>query len=345
VKIRMPDGWNTVKDRLYQHRTLLLILLVALIAALPLFGIKTSLKRIVISAMIYAILGLSLNITTGYAGLVSLGHAAYYSIGAFATAILSTQLGWSFLPCLLASILTAALAGMLVGLPSLRLTGSYLCVVTLGFAEVVRAVELWWEPVTNGSRGIRNIPAPTAFGVSLTVRNNGAYYLIFLMLLFVSLLCFLLIRSKVGRGLICIKEDERAAIMMGLSPFLYKMIAFVFSAALAGLAGGLYSFVIGYIDPYTFTFDTSITILCIVILGGMATMRGMYLGAAVLIFMPELLRGFDTWRFVVYGLLLVFMMRFRPQGILGWQSRRPYRFPKGVEPNDIEGTLYKKGGG
>ena len=133
--------------------------------------------------------------------------------------------------------------------------------------------------------------------------------------------------------------------MIGLSPFLYKIIAFVFSAALAGLAGGLYSFVIGYIDPYTFTFDTSITILCIVILGGMATMRGMYLGAAVLIFMPELLRGFDTWRFVVYGLLLVFMMRFRPQGILGWQSRRPYRFPKGVEPNDIEGTLYKKGGG
>lgn len=133
--------------------------------------------------------------------------------------------------------------------------------------------------------------------------------------------------------------------MMGLSPFRYKMIAFVFSAALAGLAGGLYSFVIGYIDPYTFTFDTSITILCIVILGGMATMRGMYLGAAVLIFMPELLRGFDTWRFVVYGLLLVFMMRFRPQGILGWQSRRPYRFPKGVEPDAIEGTLYKKGGG
>lgn len=344
MKTRVQTGLSAIIDRLYRRKTLLLVLFLLFLIALPAMGVKTSFKRIVISAMIYAILGLSLNITTGYTGLVSLGHAAYYSIGAFTSAILSTRFGLNFLPCLLVSILTAAIAGILVGLPSLRLTGSYLCIVTLGFAEVVRAIELWWEPVTNGTRGIRDIPAPKFFGLPLTVRNDGAYYLILLMLILVSLLCYLLIRSKIGRGLICIKEDERAAIMMGIHPFRYKMTAFVFSAALAGLAGGLYSFVIGYIDPYTFTFDTSITILCIVILGGMATMRGMYLGAIVLIFMPELLRGFDTWRFVIYGLLLVLMMRFRPQGILGWQSRRPYRLPRGVEPNAIEGTLNQKGG-
>lgn len=345
MKKEILAHFGSVERFIYKHKKLLLTLLILFVAAIPLFGVKTSFKRIAISAMIYAILGLSLNITTGYAGLVSLGHAAYYSIGAFATAILSTRLGWGVGPCLIASVAAAALAGILVGLPSLRLTGSYLCVVTLGFAEVVRAVELWWEPVTNGTRGIRDIPAPQILGLKLTVRNNGAYYLIFLMLLLVSLLCYLLIRSKIGRGLACIKEDERAAIMMGLHPFRYKMTAFVFSAALAGLAGGLYSFVIGYIDPYTFTFDTSITILCIVILGGMATMRGMYLGAVVLIFMPELLRGFETWRFVIYGLLLVLMMRFRPQGILGWRSREPYSMPKGVDMDAIKGTLLKEEGG
>lgn len=344
MKTKLSAHFAAFTDCLYKYRKVLLFLLILAVALLPMAGVKTSFKRIVISAMIYAILGLSLNITTGYTGLVSLGHAAYYSIGAFATAILSTKLGWGFVPCLLASVFTAAIAGIVVGLPSLRLTGSYLCVVTLGFAEVVRAIELWWEPVTNGTRGIRDIPAPNLFGLTLTVRNDGAYYLIFAMLLLVSLLCYLLIRSKIGRGMMCIKEDEKTAIMMGIKPFQYKMTAFVFSAALAGLAGGLYSFVIGYIDPYTFTFDTSITILCIVILGGMATMRGMYLGAIVLIFMPELLRGFDTWRFVIYGLLLVVMMRFRPQGILGWQSRKPYIMPKGVNPDEIEGTLLKREG-
>lgn len=344
MKEKLSAHFKAAADFLYKHRKLLLALLILFMALLPVTGVKTSLKRIVISAMIYAILDLSLNVTTGYTGLVSLGHAAYYSIGAFATAILSTKFGWGFIPCLLASLITAAVAGIIVGLPSLRLTGSYLCVVTLGFAEVVRAIELWWEPVTNGTRGIRDIPSPNFFGLELTVRNNGAYYLIFAMLLFVSLFCYLLIRSKIGRGLMCIKEDEKTAVMMGIKPFRYKMTAFVFSATLAGLAGGLYSFVIGYIDPYTFTFDTSITILCIVILGGMATMRGMYLGAAVLIFMPELLRGFDTWRFVIYGLLLVIMMRFRPQGILGWQSRKPYVMPKGVNADQIEGTLLKKEG-
>ena len=248
---KAPAWFSGALDFLYRYKKLLVLLLVIFIALLPPFGVKTSFKRLIISAMIYAMLGLSLNITTGYTGLVSLGHAAYYSIGAFATAILSTKFGWGFIPCLLASIIITAIAGILVGLPSLRLTGSYLCIVTLGVAEIVRAVELWWEPVTNGTRGIRDIPSLTLFGFELTVRNDGAYYLIFAMLLLVSLLCYLLIRSKIGRGLQCIKEEERVAIMMGINPCAYKMTAFVFSAALAGLAGGLYSFVIGYIDPYT----------------------------------------------------------------------------------------------
>ena len=338
-KLRSNKTLQTVRSLAYRRRKLLIFLLICLVLVLPQMGIKTSVKRLIINTMIYSCLGLSLNLTTGYTGLVSLGHAAYYSIGAFVTAVLSTKLGWGYWPCIAASMLIAAASGFVVGLPSLRLTGSYLCVVTLGFAELVKVIELAWEPVTNGSRGIRGIPSPELFGQKLTVRNDGLYYLMFAVLLLVSLACWLLIRSKYGRALVFIKEDEQVSTMMGLRVFRYKITAFVFSAAIAGLAGAMFSYVIGYIDPYSFTFDTSITILCIVILGGMATMRGMYAGAALLIFLPELLRSFELWRFVVYGLLLVIMMRFRPQGLLGWRSRHAYGFPKGVDPDQISGKL------
>ncbi|NLF29055.1 MAG: branched-chain amino acid ABC transporter permease, partial [Clostridiales bacterium] len=159
-------------DFVYRYRALFGLALVLFILILPQMGVKTSFKRLVINTMIFSCLGLSLNLTTGHTGLVSLGHAAYYSIGAFMTAILSTKLGWNFPACMLASVGVAALAGFIVGLPSLRLTGAYLCIVTLGFAEVIKVIELAWEPVTNGSRGIRSIPSPVFFGHALTVRND-----------------------------------------------------------------------------------------------------------------------------------------------------------------------------
>jgi len=341
VNVRIKDIlYNTKYSSLINKaQKWLVIIIILFVAILPLLGVKISFRRVVIQMMIYACLALSLNLTTGYTGLVSLGHAAYFSIGAFTAAVMSTKLGTPFIVNALCAAIIAGIAGLIVGFPSLFLTGAYLSIVTLGFMEIVRTIELAWESVTNGSRGIRNIPKPSIFGVELSVVNNGAYYLIFVMLLLVSLFCWLLIKSKYGRALMAIKEDEQAAIQMGLKTFRYKMLAFVFSATIAGFVGAFYAHIMGYIDPYTFSFDTSILILCIVILGGMGTMRGMYLGSAVLVFLPELLRGFDTWRFVVYGLILVLMMRFRPQGILGWKSKHPYRFPKDLDKTEVSKEL------
>lgn len=158
-------------------------------------------------------------------------------------------------------------------------------------------------------------------------------------MLLVALFSHLIINSKIGRAFIAIREDELAATMMGIKTFYYKVLAFVLSAAISGLAGAFYAHFMRYIDPNSFTFDTSILILSIVILGGMGTLRGMFLGAILLVSFPEVLRPLEAYRFVMYGLVLVVMMHFRPQGLLGWQSHRPCRMPKGVDITSISGEL------
>ena len=188
-----------------------------------------------------------------------------------------------------------------------------------------------WDPVTNGTLGLKSIPRPMIFGIKLTLANNGLYYMMLVLVVIVTLCCVLIIRSKVGRAFISIKEDELAATMMGIKTTKYKILAFVISAAITGLAGAFYSTVIGFIEPNSFTFDVSTVIISIVILGGMGTIRGMFLGAFILIAFPEAFRFLMEYRFVVYGLVLVLMMRFRPQGILGWKSQMPYKLPKAVK--------------
>lgn len=200
--------------------------------------------------------------------------------------------------------------------------------VTLGFGEIIRTVFLNWDSVTNGTLGLRNIPRPTVFGFRLTLANYGIYYLMLVLVILVTLLCYLVINSKVGRALISIKEDELAATMMGIDTSAYKELAFALSAFITGLAGAFYASMISFIDPNSFTNDVSTLMVSIVILGGMGTLRGMFLGAAVLIAFPEMARFLMNYRFVFYGLVLILMMRFRPQGILGWKSQLPYRLPK-----------------
>jgi branched-chain amino acid transport system permease protein len=341
----MPDAtqnlnfWERAGMFCARRRAALIVLLVLLCLGLPLAPTSTYVKRIFVLIMIYGTLALGLNLPTGYTGQVSLGNSAFFAIGAYTSALLVTKAGFGFFWALPFAALLAGFFGLLVGLPSLRLSGSYLSIVTLGFAEIVRMVLTNWHSVTNGPMGVKNIPRPFLWGLELSLRNNGAYYLIFAILLFTALLCYLVIYSKIGRAFIAIKEDELAATMMGIRTVHYKVLAFVLSAGISGVAGAFYAHFMRYIDPNSFTFDTSILILSIVILGGMGTLRGMYLGAALLVSFPEILRFLEQYRFVFYGLVLVLMMRFRPQGILGWQSKAPYRFPKGVSPEAIGGSL------
>ncbi len=184
---------------------------------------------------------------------------------------------------MLAGMLVAAVIGVLVGLPTLRVTGTYLSIITLGFGEIVKMVLMNWQDVTNGTLGVKNIPKPQIFGIKLTVANNGMYFLILIMIVLISLFCKSLIQSKTGRALRAIKTDEMASTMMGINITKYKILAFVVSAMICALGGALYSSLIGYIDPNTFNFDVSTLILSIVILGGMGTLRGMYVGAIVLV--------------------------------------------------------------
>ncbi|GHV63546.1 branched-chain amino acid ABC transporter permease [Spirochaetia bacterium] len=305
--------------------------IILLLAVIPLFGFNRYIMRILIVIGIYSILTLALNLVAGYTGQLSMGNAGFYAIGAYTCTLLMIRFGLNFWFAMLGGAVLAGFCGFLLGLPTFRLKGSYLTIVTLGFGEIIRMILMNWDPVTNGTLGIRNIPLPVFFGIKLSFANNGLYYLVLVLAILISVFCRLILNSKIGRAFISIREDEIAAQMMGIKTTYYKVLAFVLSAFLSGIAGAYYAPMVGYIDPNSFTFDVSSQIISMTILGGLGTMRGMYFGAAVLIIFPEVSRFMMDYRFVIYGLILVLMMRFRPQGLLGWQSRLPYRFTKAVQ--------------
>jgi branched-chain amino acid transport system permease protein len=301
----------------------------------PLFGFSVYIMRIATVIYIFSMLTLALNLVAGYTGQLSMGNAAFYAIGAYACTLCMVRLGMNFWVSMLVGAVFAGASGLIVGLPTLRLSGSYLTIVTLGFGEIVRMVIQNWDPVTNGTLGIRNIPKPVFFGLPLTLSNHGFYYLAVVLLLIIAFFCAFIINSKIGRAFIAIREDEIAATMMGIKTVRYKVLAFFLSALISGIAGAFYAPMVGYIDPNTFTFDVSSQIICLAILGGLGTMRGMFFGSIVLIIFPEASRFLMDYRFIMYGLILVLMMRFRSQGLLGWQSRVPYRFTKNMR-RDLE---------
>ena len=314
--------------------------LILVLLLVPLFGFNLFVMRIIIVIGIYCMLALALNLISGYVGQLSLGNVGFYAIGAYTATIFMIRFGWSFWTAMIIAGIFAGISGLLLGLPTLRLKGAYLTIVTLGFGEIIRMVLMNWTGVTSGMLGIRNIPLPEFFGIRLTLANNGLYYLVLALTLLVSVFCLFIIKSKIGRAFIAIREDEIAAQMMGIRAFRYKVLAFVLSAAISGIAGAFYAPMIGFIDPTLFTFEISSLLVSMVILGGLGTMRGMYFGAAVLILFPEVSRFMMEYRFVIYGLILVLMMRFRPQGLLGWQSRMPYHFKKSIRKELLaEGCL------
>ncbi|MEW4412776.1 branched-chain amino acid ABC transporter permease [Clostridium sp. AN503] len=334
----MADRQNEKHSYLYQfeyfmvkNRKFLLIALALIVCLLPKLNNNQYFLTVLVKMAVYAMFGLGLNILTGYTGLVSLGHAGFVAVGAYTASLCAVKLGWGFFPSFLLGMLVAGVVGILLGLPTLRLTGTYLSIVTLGFGEIIKMITMNWSSVTNGTLGVKNIPKPELFGIKLTIANHGLYYLVAVMLLVCTLFCIVLVKSRTGRALQAIKGDELASVMMGINTTYYKILAFVISACICAAAGALYATLIGYIDPNTFNFDVSTMILSIVILGGMGTIRGMFLGAVILIGLPEVSRFLMSYRFVLYGVILVVMMRFRPQGLLGWKSQMPYKLSRNVE--------------
>jgi branched-chain amino acid transport system permease protein len=272
---------------------------------------------------IYGILSLSLNLVVGYTGLLSVTHAAFYGLGAYMAAIFLVDFGLNFFLALLVSIIVTAFVGLLIGLVMSRFKDDFYALVSFGFNIIVWSTFLNWQSVTRGPLGIPGIDRPSIFGLDLT-GNLSFLVLVLVCLLVVFLLCHWLVRSSYGRALKAIREDEKALQVFGYRTTHYKLLVFVIAAALAAIAGALFASYITFIDPSSFSLNESIFLLAIVILGGLASLRGALLGALVLVLLPEALRfvGFPPelaaqMRQVVYGLVLVILMLYRPQGLIG----------------------------
>jgi branched-chain amino acid transport system permease protein len=285
-------------------------------AALPLFVRDPYLLQILTNAWLFGMLALSVTLVTGTAGQMSLGHAGFLAIGAYTSALLSLRLGWPVELAMLAAALVSAVLGTLLVLPAFRLRAHYVAIATLGIGEIVSQVILNWSVLTNGAMGIVNIPAPGFLGWQAVTAQNIYWYALVLLLLS-ALLQWRLLRSPLGRTWRAIREDDVAAQASGISLNRYKALAFAASAFIAGLSGAFTGHLYTYINHETFPNATSILALTMVILGGMGNMVGAVVGAIVLTALPELFRPLADYRYLIYGLALLLLIRFRPQGIFG----------------------------
>lgn len=279
--------------------------------------------HIAILFSIFAILAVSLDLVVGYTGLLSVAHAAFYGVGAYVVALMMTTLGVNFFLALILGALLAGLVALLIGLVLSRFRDDYFALGSLGFNVIVFSIFLNWQDLTRGPLGIPGIDRPEIFGFVLS--ENIAFLALTLVLLgLLYAFSRLLVSSSFGRALQAIREDEEALSVFGYRTSLFKLSIFVIGAGMAAIAGGLFASYITFIDPSSFFITESIFILAIIILGGLGSLRGAVLGALVLIILPEALRfvGMSPdiaaqMRQVIYGLILVFLMLYRPQGLVG----------------------------
>jgi len=288
--------------------------------------------NIMISALIYVMLGLGLNIVVGLAGLLDLGYVAFYAVGAYAYALLNYHFGLTFWMALPIGAGLGAVFGILLGFPVLRLRGDYLAIVTLGFGEIIRIILENWNEFSFGPSGISNIPRPSLFGIDLSV-HDATIYIYYVMIGLCLLTIFVVNRlqdSRIGRAWIALREDEIACQAMGIDKAKTKLTAFALGATWAGMSGVVFAAKTTFVNPASFTIWESIIILCIVVLGGMGSIVGVIAGALVLILMPEYLRAFSEYRMLAFGVVLVVMMVFRPGGLIP-NVRRIYTFTDAAE--------------
>jgi branched-chain amino acid transport system permease protein len=324
-----------------------------------------------VQIMIYVMLGWGLNIVVGLAGLLDLGYVAFYAIGAYSYALLSTTFGLSFWICLPLAGALAAMWGIILGFPVLRLRGDYLAIVTLAFGEIIRLILINWVDFTNGYAGISGIPHVTFFGIPFNDDDNGfaaifhlpftpiyrtifLFYLILALALLTNLVTLRLRRLPIGRAWEALREDEIACRSLGINTANTKLTAFALGAMFGGFAGSFFSVRQGFVSPESFTFMESATILAIVVLGGMGSQLGVAIAAAVMIGAPELMRELDwmkrifgedfdptQYRMLLFGAAMVVMMIWKPRGLVS--TRAPSIFLR--ERKVVSGDLVKEGRG
>ena len=279
-------------------------------------------SEILTTVGIYIIMGLGLNIVVGFAGLLDLGYVAFFAIGAYTMGILTTTgklatVEWSFWTALPVAVLFALMAGVLLGIPVLKMRGDYLAIVTLGFGEIIRVVVLsdWLKPYIGGAQGILQIPKPQ-IGNFVFKGPQQIYYLVLAGIIIGGYIAWRLRDARVGRAWKALREDEDVAEAMGIHLVSVKLMAFATGAAFAGLAGAIFAAKLGSIFPHSFNLIVSINVLSLIIVGGIGSLPGVVVGALILVGLPELLREFADFRMLFYGALLVAMMLVKPEGFV-----------------------------
>jgi len=269
---------------------------------------------------IYIIFAISINILLGFLGQISFGQAGFWGIGAYTSAMLSTSLNFPFFLCVVSSMACAGLFGLLIGLPALRLRGSYLALATLSFGLIVQLIMLRWISVTNGPNGIIDIPPASIFGFAFNTEARF-YYLLWFFLVLSHIFCKRLRYSRLGYAMQAVKIDEVSSMMAGIDISRVKLIGFIISAMMAGLSGSLLSHFMGFIAPELFSVNASILVLTIIVLGGGGTFVGPWLGSALIIGSSEWFRWLGLYREVAYGIIIVLVIIYMPQGLHGWLSK------------------------
>jgi len=299
-----------------RQRLILIVVLIAACLLIPFMITNNYWMHIIIMTLIYMTLAASVDISYGYTGLLNLGQAAFYAIGAYATALLMLRLNMSFWVTIPISGVIAAIFGLLLGLPCLRVSGLYLCVVTMAFSEIVRIILLTWVSFTRGPMGLPGIPSPQLGG--FVFKEPMEYYYLILGILVITLISIHnLVNSRVGKAWMAIRDDEIAAKAMGINPTYYKLISFAIGAFFAGIAGSFFAVYISFISPDAFKFMESSMIFAMPAIGGPGTLLGPLFGAGLLYILPEVTREFAEYRMLWVGALLVIVMVIYPNGVVG----------------------------
>ena len=331
-----------LSENIKKRRLFLTILIIAAALVFPFMPeVDRRLVDLATLVLIYVMLGWGLNIVVGLAGLLDLGYVAFYAVGAYTFALLGTVYDWSFWTCLPIAGAVAAMFGILLGYPVLRLRGDYLAIVTLGFGEIIRVILTNWVALSGGPNGIAGIPRPTLFGLEFTRRTREGhsfheyfdlpfsgdyriiylYYVILILALITNLFVVKIRKLPIGRAWEALREDEIACRALGINPVNVKLSAFALGAMFGGFAGSFFASRNGFISPESFTFIESAIILAIVVLGGMGSQVGVVLAAAAIVLLPEALRDFSEYRMLVFGMAMVLVMVWRPRGLLA--NREP----------------------
>jgi branched-chain amino acid transport system permease protein len=307
---------NRLKLFILRHRTGLTVWVLAALLALTPVVVNNPYNLGILNLIgLYAIVVLGLNLFIGYAGQISLGHAAFFGLGAYGSALLTATYNFPAWPAMIITAVAMALTALVIGLPTLRLSGHYLAMATLGFNYVISSILVNWDSMTGGPSGLSGVPSLTIGGLSF---NNDVkfHYLVWTFALLALTLCLNLVRSGVGRGLAAVAQDEVAAACLGVDVRRSKIGVFVLSAVMASVAGSLYAHYFGYVNPDAFSIFKSLDLVIMVVVGGMGSIWGTLFGVAFITILPHLLDFFENYTEIIHGVILVLILLFLPQGLV-----------------------------